>query len=160
MNQDDNIDGELLPCPFLVPIVSPLFFLHLIFSHTLGVLRGFMVFCCTEHVNKAKGLLLISKDYRKWAQSPIEHFQLEVRPLRLAGVKHNYSLTRREMEIEHRYHITWYFPISVSLPVMRCTVLLCFQQKSKYLNVKVLHYKQVRRTYITQGARYKSSELW
>lgn len=28
-----------------------------------------------------KVLLLISKDYRKWALSPIEHFQLEVESL-------------------------------------------------------------------------------
>lgn len=60
---------------------------------------------------KQEGLLLISKDYRKWAQSPIEHFQLEVQPLCLAGVQlSSYSLTRREMEIQCRYYITWYFP--------------------------------------------------
>ena len=40
-----------------------------------------MLGCCTVHENKAaQRLLLIRKDYRKWAQSPIEHFQLDVHP--------------------------------------------------------------------------------
>lgn len=72
-----------------------------------------MAFCCTEHVNKA-GLLLISRDYRKRAQSPIEHFQLGVQ-WRAAVQLGSDSLTRREMQIEHRHYVTWCFPISVSL---------------------------------------------
>lgn len=77
---------------------------------------------------KQEGLLLISKDYRKWAQSPIEHFQLEVQPLCLAGVQlSSYSLTGREMEIECRYYITCYFPISVSLLMSLAKLLLCSQ---------------------------------
>lgn len=82
---------------------------------------------------KQEGLLLISKDYRKWAQSPIEHFQLEVQPLCLAGVQlSSYSLTRREMEIEYRYYITWYFPISVSLLMSLAKLLLCSQWWKKH----------------------------
>ncbi len=82
---------------------------------------------------KQEGLLLISKDYRKWAQSPIEHFQLEVQPLCLAGVQRSsYSLTRREMEIECRYYITWYFPISVSLLMLLAELLPCSQWWGKY----------------------------
>lgn len=82
---------------------------------------------------KQEGLLLISKDYRKWAQSPIEHFQLEVQPLCLAGVQlSSHSLTRGEMAIECRYYITWYFPISVSLLMLLAELLLCSQWRRRY----------------------------
>lgn len=80
-----------------------------------------------------EGLLLISKDYRKWAQSPIEHFQLEVQPLCLTGVQlSSYSLTKREMEIECRYYITSYFLISVSLLMLLAELRLCSQWCRKY----------------------------
>lgn len=59
---------------------------------------------------KQNGLLLISKDYRKWAQSPIEHFQLEVHHLCLAGVQLSSRSLRGGGEIERRRRITWFFP--------------------------------------------------
>lgn len=92
---------------------------------------------------KQEGLLLISKDYRKWAQSPIEHFQLEVQPLFFAGGQLSSSLTGEEMEIECRFGITWCFAVSFSLPVLLDKLLLCSQWRSEFSGVQILHNKQM-----------------
>lgn len=125
----NNCSHHFSSPPSFSPSWSPSFFslTHSIFYRDLwySVAQSMWI--------KQEGLLLISKDYRKWAQSPIEHFQLEVQPLCLAGVQlSSYSLTRREMEIECRYYITWYFPISVSLLMLLAELLLCSQRWKMY----------------------------
>ncbi len=116
--------------------------LFLTLSHTHRVFYKDLWYSVAQSMwIKQEGLLLISKNYRKWAQSPIEHFQLEVQPLCLAGLQlSSYSLTRREMEIERRYYITRYFPISVSLLMLLAKPLLFHSVKEVFrffMEVKV-----------------------